>query len=122
MKIPGTNLDVQPLTAIPDGANVPAELKGRPADALRVPVGFMGITNPRYYNRVFFARFGDVVVKAGNGGIFIREGAGGKHFISPSFEDTILNNKHHPSRAGLDRYQWFTDPADGVEYGFLIEQ
>jgi hypothetical protein len=121
VRITGTNIEVEPLTEIPEGAGVPAELRSRPADALRVPLGFLGIANPAYFNRGVYARFSKVVRLASNGGLYIREFAGGKHFASPSIEDTILYTKDHPSRAGLDRYRWFTDPDDGVEYGYLEE-
>lgn len=121
MIIPGTNIDVEPLAAIPESVGIPPELKGKPADALRVPAGYLGITNPRVFNRAFFVRFGPVVRKAENGGVYIRESQGGKHFVSASHTDTILNDKNHATRAGLDRYNWFVNPDDGVEYGFLIE-
>lgn len=121
MRITGTSIDVEELSAIPDGAGIPDDLKGRLADALRVPSGFLGISNPRYFNRGIFARFSRVVRKAENGGLFVRDSVANKHFVSPSNEDTVLNTRLHPSRAGMNRYRWFTDPADGVEYGFLNE-
>jgi hypothetical protein len=121
MIITGTNIDIEPLTRIPDSAGVPADRQGQPADALRVPVAYSNVTNPRIFNRLIFARFSRVVKTAANGGLYIREPVFGKHFVTSSHEDTILNTKDHPSRAGLDRYHWFTDPAERVEYGFLIE-
>lgn len=121
MIITGTNIDIEPLTRIPDSAGVPEDRQGRPADALRVPVAYSKVTNPRIFNRMIFARFSQVVKTASNGGLYIREPIFGKHFVTASHEDTILNTKDHPARAGLDRYRWFTDPADNVEYGFLIE-
>jgi hypothetical protein len=122
VRITGTNIEVEPLSAIPEAAGVPPELQSRPADALRIPLGFLGIANPAYFNRGVFARFSRVVRLASNGGLYIRESVGLKHFASPSIEDTLYYTKDHPSRAGLARYRWFTDPADGVEYGFLNEQ
>lgn len=121
MIITGTNIDIEPLDRIPESAGVPADRQGQPADALRVPVAYSKVTNPRIFNRMLFARFAKVVKTASNGGLYIREPVMGKHFISADHADTILNTKDHPSRAGLDRYRWFVDPADKVEYGFLIE-
>lgn len=121
MLLKGTNIDITPFEAIPDGAGIPDDLKGKPADALRVPVAYLGISNPRYFNRAFFARFSKVLRLGPQGEMAVREAAGNKHLVTSSSEDTILNTKHHPTRAGLDRYRWFTDPDENVEYGFLIE-
>jgi hypothetical protein len=121
MLITGTNIDIEPLTRIPDSAGLPADRQGQTADALRVPVAYSNVTNPRIFNRMIFARFSGIVKTAENGGLYIREPLYGKHFVSASHQDLILNTREHPNRAGLDRYRWFTDPADNVEYGFLIE-
>lgn len=121
MIIPGTNIDVKPLEAIPEGAGIAPEFAGRPADALRVPVAYLGITNPQYYNRAFAIRFGKIINKSDSGYLSIREPSYGNHFITQSPNDTIMNDRRHPSRAGMDRYRWFTDPGENVQYGFLIE-
>jgi hypothetical protein len=118
MKVLDTGIEVEPLAEVPAGLRIPEQYRGRKADALQVPLGYMGITNERIRAAVLDARFGGAL--EGVGSLEVRSPHAGYAFITRDARDLLYFPKTDPYTPGQPRYDWYQDSEDGgVIYGFL---
>jgi hypothetical protein len=122
MRLEGTTLDIEPLTEVPAIEGMPEEYRGRNADALQVPVNYLGIVDQAKVTGAIHIRFAKVVAGHEGQALTTRYPGHGRHFVSPSADDMLAFPKGHWRYPGVDRYVWFNDPDDGVMYGFLTPE
>jgi hypothetical protein len=122
-KLADTGLEVPELESLPRLGLTGDFARESKADAVNVPVGYMGVTAEHLIERMIQIRFGRVVNPDQRGMLHVRIPVRGKYFVTGSPTDTINNPKTNWTRAGLPRYEWFPSPDEaGVEFGFLIEK
>lgn len=118
MKVLDTGIDVEPLDAVPALPGLLERYRGHKADAIQVPLGYMGIVNERVRSAVIGARWGGTI--EGEGKLYVRNPYGGYAFATRDPRDLLYYPKSDAFTPGQARYDWYQDANDGgVMYGFL---
>lgn len=120
-------IDVAKMTEVLQ--EVPADVRSRMpeayrardrADALQIPMQYLGIVNQYVLTTLINFRFGKVAHTDNRGRLYMMQPRAGFVFATGNIRDTEFFALNDPYLPGQPRYDWFEDPADsGVKYGFL---
>jgi hypothetical protein len=90
------------------------------ADALQIPMQYLGIVNQSVFSTLINFRFNRVVQTDGRGRLHIGQPRAGLVFTIGDIRETEFFALNDPYLPGQPRYDWFEDGNDsGVRYGFL---
>jgi hypothetical protein len=121
------SIDVAKMTEVLQ--EIPADVRSRlpaayqsrdRADALQVPMQYLGIINQSVFSSLINFRFNRVARTDARGRLHIGQPRAGFVYTIGDIRETEFFALNDPYLPGQPRYDWFEDTADsGVKYGFL---